>query len=103
MDYTQLQWSMNFNESYAIFVSIDTQNGRRYLTYTPRDFNKGVNGEYLGYGLGSNTMEGGWQTFTRNIAQDLIEMEPENALLRINTLMVRGSGEIDDISLLLSN
>lgn len=96
---TQLSWEMNFGESYTVFISLDTANGRRYLTYTPRDFDKGVSGEYLGYGLGSDTVDGTWRTITRDVVQDLINMEPDNSLIKINTIMIRGSGLIDNIVL----
>ena len=99
MDYTQLQWSMNYSEAFAIFISVETTNGRRYITYSPRDDDRGVNGEYIFLGIGSDASNGTWQTFTRNLSEDVSSAEPGNQLTRINSFMIRGSGEIDDIRL----
>jgi len=96
----QLRWSMNYSEGFAIYIPIDTTNGQRYLVYSPHNADRGISGQYIRLGLGANARNGTWQTFTRDIAQDLQRFEPNNQLQSINGFMVRGSGRIDDIGLL---
>jgi len=92
-----LQWSMNYNENFTIYISVETTNGRRYLVYTPRDDDRGLRGQYILIGLGVNASNGTWQTFTRNLAEDIQASEADNELLSINAFMIRGSGLLDDI------
>jgi hypothetical protein len=96
-DNQNLKWSMNFNEDYTIYISVQTTNGRRYLTYTPRDDNRGLKGNYILIGLGANSNNGTWQTFIRDLQKDLEEAEIGNRLIAIDSFRVRGSGAIDDI------
>jgi len=96
-DNQNLKWSMNFNEDYTIYISVQTTNGRRYLTYTPRDDNRGLKGNYILIGLGANSNNGTWQTFIRDLQKDLEEAETGNRLIAIDSFRVRGSGAIDDI------
>jgi len=96
-DSKNFKWSMNFNEDYTVYISIQTTKGQRYLTYTPVDNNRGIKGEYLLIGLGSDTKSGTWQTFTRDLQKDLEMIEADNKLVAINGFMVRGSGRVDDI------
>ncbi|MBD3794159.1 MAG: hypothetical protein IE889_08425, partial [Campylobacterales bacterium] len=97
---SQLNWSLNYSETFAIFVSVETANGRRYLTYSPRDDNRGLSGQYVLLGVGANAANGRWQTFNRNLSEDLAGAEAGNTITRINSFMIRGSGEVDDIALI---
>lgn len=96
-DSRYFKWSMNFNEDYTIYISIQTTNGRRFLTYTPRDENRGKKGDYILIGLGTKSANGRWQTFTRELQRDLSLIEPSNRVVAIDGFMVRGSGKVDDI------
>ena len=51
-------------------------------------------------GLGSNSKNGTWQTFTRDLKADLKAYEPDNELLTVNGFLVRGSGRVDDIAMI---
>jgi len=95
-----LEWSMNYSEGFVIYIPVETSSGQRYLVYTPRDDDKGVSGQYIRLGLGADADNGTWQTFARNIAEDLARFEPENELLAINGFMIRGTGFLDDIALI---
>ncbi len=88
---------MNFQNYCSIYVPIDTVNGPRYLTYEPKDEDRGIIGSYIRFGLGSGANDGTWRKFTRNIENDLHQFEPDNSLIAINALLVRGDGMIDDI------
>jgi len=92
-----IRWSMNFNEDYTVYISVATTLGRRYITYTSRDYNKGKNGSYIGIGLGANSKNGTWQRFSRDLESDLKLFEPDNQILSVNAFLVRGSGMVDSI------
>lgn len=92
-----LTWSMNYSEAFTMYIEVDTTNGRRYIVYTARDDDRGLNGSYIRLGLGADANDGTWRTFTRNIADDVSNWEAGNELVSINTFMIRGSGRIDDI------
>jgi len=96
-EHHNILWSMNFGEDFTIYIAVETTNGRRYLTYTPRDDNRGLRGEYILIGLGANSDNGTWQEFTRNLRTDIAEAEDGNELISIDSIIVRGSGRLDDI------
>jgi hypothetical protein len=96
-DHKGISWSMNFKNYCSIYVAIDTKNGARYLTYEPRDEDRGTVGSYIRFGLGESANSGTWQKFSRNVEEDLHQFEPDNSLVSINALLVRGNGMIDDI------
>ncbi|CAA6813539.1 MAG: Parallel beta-helix repeat [uncultured Thiotrichaceae bacterium] len=99
-----MQWSMKYLESFYIYINMQTQNGERYLFYTNAatsnsyaETNGGV--QYIHYGLGSDASSGIWQTYTRNLQNDLAAFEPGNSIVSVDAFLVRGSGKVDDISL----
>ena len=92
-----IQWSMNYNEAFVVYVATQTSNGERLVVYTARDDNTGLNGTSIGVGIGADASDGTWRTFTRNVAEDIAQAEPGNQLVSINAFLIRGSGRIDDI------
>jgi hypothetical protein len=104
-NHKKIQWSMNFNEPYYIYVRISTPKGYRYLYYTPSSHNYGIAEKYdaphyIHHGLGTNSMNGTWLTFTRDLEADLKEFDPDNNITSVDGFFVRGSGQIDDIALI---
>ncbi len=95
-----IQWSMNYSGSYIIYVRTMTSNGKRLIRYTTSDSDGGLSGSHIIIGLGSDSNNGTWQTFTRDLEADLQAYEPGNDLLAVNAFMIRGSGMVDDIELL---
>ena len=99
-DEKSISWRMNFTEDYTIYIAINTTKGVRYLRYSARNSDIGDMGNgYIHHGLGSNSNDGTWRTFSRDLDADLKQYEPDNSLLSTNGFLVRGSGKIDDISL----
>ena len=95
---TLLQWSMKFSEDYTIYVMVSTENGGvKYLYYKAIDRNYKNSSGNIQHGLGTKSKNGEWQTFTRDLNADLQEFEPNNRITSIDGIMIRGSGEIDDI------
>jgi hypothetical protein len=96
-DHNGIEWSMNYSESFRLYISVRTTNGHRYIRYSATDENEGLSGEYIRIGLGANADDGTWRTFARNLAQDIENAEAGNELLAIDAFLIRGSGRIDDI------
>ena len=96
-----LEWKMNFNEEYVLFVQLNTQNGIRYLYYTSANasYGRSAGSAYIHHGLGVNSKDGTWRTFTRNIEKDLKEFDSDNKLISVDAFLVRGSGKFDDIEM----
>jgi len=90
-----LSWQMRYREDFVIIVGMDTEGGKRYLIYTPSNEDG-----YMQYGLGKNTRSGVWQTFSRNLQEDLDQFEELNEIKRVHTFVIRGSGSIDNVEIL---
>ena len=95
-----LRWSINTSDYFTLYVMVETDNGIRYLVYNPRDDSRGVRGQYIRIGIGSDARDGTWQTFTRDLEADLQEYEVGNHITSIRTLFIRGVLRIDDIEAL---
>ena len=94
-----IQWSMNYAEDFYVYVYVNTTLGNRFIYYTPDDYDGLGSGTYVHYGLGSSVIDGQWHTFTRDLQADLDAAQPGNIILEVNSLYIRGSGRLDDISL----
>ncbi len=95
-----LKWSMNYSESFIIFIDVDTDAGHRYMTYIPKDYDESWGAAYPVFGLGSGVDNGQWHTFTRDLQADITKAEPGVTLLAVNGFLIRGSGLVDDIELI---
>jgi len=99
-DHKSIRWSMNFNEVYYMYVAVETTKGSRMMQYTSGTTDKGISssGTYIHHGLGTDSRDGTWQTFTRDLRADLKEYESDNELISINGFLIKGSGRVDDIT-----
>jgi len=97
-----LSWSMNYSEKYAVIIPLSTTKGTRFLQYENKDIDLGLYRGKIHYGLGSDTIDGTWRTFTRDVEADLKNIEPSNSIIAVNAFIVRGSGKVDDIKLSLN-
>lgn len=95
-----LQMELQFPGDFYIYVDVETSAGHRYLTYRPVDYNGLGVGEYLFYGLGSSMADGRWHTVVRDLQADLSAAQPGVTIVAVNSLLVRGSGRLDDIVLM---
>ena len=98
----KLKWSMKYSESFSIYVSILTEQGTRYLLYNNQSTDKQgkIRGKKVRYGLGADSTDGTWHTFTRDLDADWNAFEANNPIISVNGVFIKGSGEVDDISLL---
>ncbi|NEW60441.1 DUF5011 domain-containing protein, partial [Sulfurovum sp. bin170] len=96
-----LTWSISCSEYYTIYILINTQKGYRYLYYTPHDVDYGMsNGsQYIHFGLGTDSTDGQWRTFSRDIKADLKKFEIDNELISVNAFLIRGDAKLDDIEM----
>jgi len=97
-----ISWDAKFDDWFNIFIPVQTLEGFRYLHYTPRDFDTGINstGTFIGIGIGDDASNGSWQSFERNLSSDLKMFEPNNRIIEVNGMLVRGSGRLDNIKML---
>jgi hypothetical protein len=91
---------MKYNEDFVVYISVETVKGPRYLYYTNSNQSwQWKKGEYLHHGLGLSSSNGTWQTYTRNLEDDLRDLEPDNMITSVNSFLIRGSGLVDNIEL----
>ncbi len=91
-------WYMNMENDFQINFSVDTNLGKRQLSYTstkrqlPRDNQRIFN-------LTLEPVPGRWSKVTRNLQLDLQQAEPGNSIRAINFMLIKGSGAISGFSL----
>jgi VCBS repeat-containing protein len=94
-----LEWSLNFSEDFVICVVAKTTAGTRYISYAPRDDDPLGEGAHVGFGLGSKVSDGQWHKFVRNLQADLNKAQPGVVIEKVVSVLIRGSGMVDDIKL----
>jgi len=90
-----LHWQMKYSEDFVILVGIETDKGKRYLIYTP-----GIKNGYMQYGLGSKSINGTWQRYTRNLEKDLERFDNHNHIRSVETFVIRGNGSMDNVKMM---
>ncbi len=94
-----LEWSMKYSETYIITAKVMTTAGARYLRYTAVDNSALGTGQTVNLALGSNTQDGQWRTYVRDLQQDLELAQPGVDIIEVNTFFVQGTGRVDDVKL----
>ncbi len=95
---TNIQWSMNYSEDFTVYVLVTTANGGiSYLYYRPQEEDSQAASGNILHGLGVEAKDGSWHTFTRDLTADLKDFEPDNEIVMVHGIILRGSGKIDDI------
>ncbi|HHD82226.1 MAG TPA: hypothetical protein ENK82_00355 [Campylobacterales bacterium] len=98
--HTHLQWSMKNSDGFVVTLMVKTKKGNRYLEYHEAPFTlQGKDGESISHGLGYEATDGKWHTYIRDIEKDITVLEPDNALLSVEGMIVIGSVQIDDLEL----
>lgn len=95
--FSNVAWSMQFSQTFMIYIAVQTKDGFRYLYYTPDTGSKLGKGTEIHHGLGKGAMNGRWQNFTRDLERDLQKAQPNNRLQAVLGFLIRGSGRVDDI------
>ncbi len=95
-----LQWDLRFNDDYAVYVSLDTTDGHRYLYYTNTDQDRLTTSlGSIHYGLGTASTDDQWHTFSRNLADDLTAVEANNRIIKVRAFLIRGNGRLTNVQL----
>ena len=101
-DATHISWRMRAAESYVVYIALETDLGLRYLTYTnSNNLSPAGSSTYINIGLGAATSNDSWVTITRKLETDLHAAQPDNDIIAIHGVLVRGPISIDDIRTLI--
>ncbi len=95
-----LQWSMKTTSYVRVFVYVLTYEGYKYLYYDSTKLDSLQDNDYLHHQLPKDAYNGKWHTFTRNLRQDLKDYEPNNDILSVEWMVIRGDTLIDDVKLM---
>jgi len=90
-----IQWSMKYAENFVVYIDLNTTAGQRYLTYKPLDYDPLGYSQYVEHGLGSNTINGQWHTFVRDLKADLARSQPGATILEVNGFLDRKSTRLN--------
>ncbi|HIP50574.1 MAG TPA: hypothetical protein EYG94_00685 [Campylobacterales bacterium] len=91
-----LTFSIKNEEGFLVDIILETTSGLRYLRYSD-DINQGIDNEYINIGLGYSLSNGQWHKVQRDLSADLKILEPNNEIIAIHGLEVRGNCKIDNI------
>lgn len=94
-----LTFNLNSQDGFFLDVVLETANGLRYLRYRDDDNNLGIDEDRINIGLGYDAADGEWHKFTRNLSADLKLFDPNNKIIAVHGVQVRGNCKIDDIEL----
>ena len=101
---TQAQWSHAISGNFQILFFITTDLGNGYVRYGPGTgtpyYVDGASVRYYHHYLGTDSNNGQWQTFTRDLVADITALDPGRTLLKVRAFLIRGSGRVDDITLI---
>jgi len=102
---TVLRWSMKVDEWYKVLVNVETTFGLKTLQYLSRDYDKGINsnGKTITLGLGRDSRDGTWQTFTRDLEADLQKHDANNSIISVNAFSIKASALVDDVVMISSD
>jgi len=95
-----LQWAMKTKSYVRIFVYVMTYQGYKYLYYDSTNLDTLGDQNYIHHSIGDNSSDGQWHTFTRNLRQDLQDAQPNNDILSVEWMVIRGDARVDDIKLM---
>ncbi len=96
-----LRWSQRFDTVFTIYVRVLTEQGTRHLLYIPSDRGPigSATAHYLLFGLGRAARDGDWHDFERDLSADLAALQPQNRLIAVQGMLIRGNGWLDDIEM----
>jgi len=98
-----IAWDSRFTSSdFRIYVEVATQDGIRHFTFKPVDEDQGPGEtmpQYIRIGLGTNAVDGMWHSYRRDLSAELHQYEPDNEIVQINGVRIKGTGNIDNLRL----
>lgn len=96
---TLIEWEMQYNEAFIIYVLVTTKNGGlSYIYYKATDESYRNTQGNIQHGLGVASTNGVWQKVRRDLNADLRAFDPENEIVSIEGIIVRGSGKLAHVA-----
>ena len=96
-----IAWDSLFtSDDFRIYVEVSTTDGIRHFTYKPLDIDQGPGDtmpQYLRFGLGTDATDGNWHSYEHDLEAELQRYEPENTILQVNGIRIKGTGRIDNL------
>lgn len=83
--YAKIKFDLNTNQDFFISIIVKTSMGNKELIYTSSEKDTPY---YLG--LGQDSINNKWYTFSRNIENDLEKLYPNHKLESINAIVIKG-------------
>ena len=93
-----VSFRMRATAGFTIEFAVDTDNGLRYIRYShSRNTDSRGDSRVVTTGLGTDSYNGYWQSYSRDLQADLSAAQPGNNILAINGIRVRGTIDLDDV------
>lgn len=94
-----LEWTMEYGESFYLFIDVETTIGRQSLIYLPIDLHPFSAKGSAYFGLGSGLTDGQWHHFVCNLQENLAKVQPGIMITEVDSFLIYGSGRVDDIKM----
>ena len=78
-----LQWDMKFDDYFQLYAYLNTTGGLIRLKY--------VSSPWGYFGLGEQSMDGQWHTYTRDLREDLAYLYPELQLISVHYIKINSN------------
>ena len=91
---------MKTSDDFTISVAVETDQGPRYLSFTPEAEDALGKDEDIFYGLGERSRDGKWHTYTIDLAYELHQALPDTTIVALQGFYISGRGQIDDVKTL---
>ncbi|MCB2184420.1 MAG: hypothetical protein KQH63_20530 [Desulfobulbaceae bacterium] len=103
-DQFTLNWSHKLSTFFIFKIKASTPEGEKIISYWPSTIPFiSVDDNSILIGLGSTSADGTWQSFSRNILADIQKSQSTSRIISLDEFTFSGVGQIDDISVELSN
>ena len=86
-----LSWRMKTNNAFIIYIRVTTTSRVRYISY------------YVGHGLGNESRDGNWHTYTKDLNAYLHTYHPDEDIVTIDDFRVRTSYDVSVDNIMLSS
>lgn len=97
---TVISWDSKFSDNTIIYIPVETTHGPRFLYYTPTLTDRGIyanDSRFIHHGITSNASS--WSSVNRDLQADLRDFEPDSEIISVNGILIRGTGQIDNIQM----
>jgi hypothetical protein len=95
------EFSINFENNYMFYFDLETSEGEKSIAYSPKSSPTVIidNNKTVRISLGKDTKLGVWETFTRDLNEDLNSAFDNIEILTVKQIRVVGTGKVDNIKM----